>query len=67
MNVQLVITLDQATGAIQVSGPIEQPMLAYGLLELARDAIRDHNAQKKALNGLVIPQIVPAPLNGKGN
>lgn len=35
---QLTITMDDA-GGIQVQGPIENKLLAYGLLEVARDAI----------------------------
>lgn len=39
---QLVITLDQMTGAVNVTGPINNGMVAYGMLESAKDAIRDH-------------------------
>jgi hypothetical protein len=43
---QLLITLDE-TGKINVAGPIDDPILAYGLLECARDAIRDFNDQQQ--------------------
>jgi len=42
---ELRITLT-ADGQVQVSGPIGQLVLCYGLLEAARDAIQKHAAQK---------------------
>jgi hypothetical protein len=54
MIVELKITFDPATKQVQVSGPINDKMLAYSMLEMARDAIKDHiDAQKQ-------PTIVPA-------
>lgn len=44
--IQLLITMDPSDGKVSVTGPIDQPVLAYGLLELARDAIKDHNARR---------------------
>ncbi len=49
MNIQLVISFDQATGQVSVSGPIDNKLLSYGLLEVARDTIAAH----KATNGIV--------------
>lgn len=43
---QLAITMDE-TGRISVNGPIDNEILAYGLLEKARQAIYEHNQQKK--------------------
>lgn len=40
----LTITLDQA-GAVSVTGPIENRLLCYGLLALARDIIATHSTQ----------------------
>jgi hypothetical protein len=42
---QLVVTIDEA-GKISVTGPINDPILAYGMLECARDAIKDFNDQQ---------------------
>ena len=41
---QLVITLS-ANGQIQITGPIENLVLTYGLLETAKDTIRRHAEQ----------------------
>jgi len=43
---QLTITLDDK-GALSVSGPIDQLMLCFGLLELAKDSIRQAAAEKQ--------------------
>ena len=47
-QIQLTITFDTDTGSINVTGPIENKMLSYGLLESARDAILDFNVKKTA-------------------
>ena len=43
MNIEVVITLTDA--GIQVRGPLDQPVLCYGLLEAAKDVVR--TAQQK--------------------
>jgi len=45
---QLVIVLN-ADGTLGVNGPVENKMLVYGMLEMAKDAVRDFNknSQKK--------------------
>ena len=67
----LVLTLNQRTGGIQVNGPIDNKFLCYGILEVAKDAIRDYVAQKRA--EIAAQEIVPAftippnlRKNGKG-
>jgi hypothetical protein len=51
----LTITLDQATGAVQVNGPIQNPMVCMGMMEMAKQAI--HDFAKEAAKG---QRIVPA-------
>jgi hypothetical protein len=48
MPVELKITIDDS-GRFSVSGPIENKMMCYGLLEMARDAIVDHCAKNQSL------------------
>ena len=55
--VQLVITL-MDNGQLQVTGPIQDRMLCYGMLEVARDVIRD---QQPKPGGLIA---VRQPLDG---
>jgi hypothetical protein len=58
--IQLVITYDQQQNQIGVQGPIDQKTLCYGLLESAKDAIREHCA--KAASGVIpaSPQMADA-------
>ena len=51
---QLAITMDDA-GQINVNGPIENRVLCYGLLEMAKDAIKAHAEQSKKLIAEVPP------------
>jgi hypothetical protein len=39
---QILIALDPSTGAVQVSGPLEQKVLCYGLLQAALVAVQEH-------------------------
>jgi hypothetical protein len=57
-QLQLVITLDEA-GQVSVQGPIEQKIVCYGLLEVARDAIAEHHA--RLAQRLVQPASGPLP------
>ena len=63
MKMQLLIMMDEA-GNIGIEGPIEQKMLCYGLLDCARDAIKDYNDKAAAQNGRIAiarPGAVPDP------
>ena len=44
---ELKIVVDDS-GRTNVTGPIDNIVIAYGLLEIARDMIRDHHAKKVA-------------------
>lgn len=50
---QLIITL-MADGSINVNGPIKNKHLCYGLLECAKDAIREFGAKNKD-SDIVVP------------
>ncbi len=60
MPIQLVVTLDE-TGQVGVSGPIQNQMLCFGLLEMAKIAINDHAKQNqqlvKPVHGILAPQM----------
>jgi hypothetical protein len=56
---ELIITLTD-DGKINVNGAIENKMLAYGLLETAKEAICDHHKQANQLvkpvpHGFLLP------------
>ena len=60
-HIQLIITMDDQ-GQVSVNGPIQNQMLAFGLLEMAKVAIVDFNKQQQnkvqpAPPGLVIPKM----------
>jgi len=46
-KIRLVIDFDPQTGAVNLSGPIENKLLCYGLLELAKECIQNHAKQQK--------------------
>lgn len=47
VKAQLTLTLYEG-GTINISGPFGDKVLVYGMMELAKDAIREyHEAQKK--------------------
>jgi hypothetical protein len=61
---EFILTIKMAHGkGVEVSGPINDKGLCYGMLELARDAIKDHVPQQ------IIPvagfQVTPNHLNGE--
>lgn len=51
-RVELHIVLDES-GKVGVSGPINDKMVCYALLDCARDAIKDHNDQ--AAKSAIVP------------
>ena len=58
---KLTITLSP-NGGVSVTGPIDNAMLCYGLLEVAKDVVRMH-VQKKAESGIT-PVRILLPRNG---
>lgn len=64
-KIQLVITLTTENGkqSVNASGPLADRLLCYGMLEMARDAIRDYKVPTIAL----VPQVDPIveKLNGR--
>lgn len=55
------------SGGIQVSGPIDQAILAYGMLEAAKQAIVEHLRARAEGNRIVPASLIPGPVFGKGN
>jgi hypothetical protein len=48
MAIELKITMDDA-GHIGLSGPLQNIIMVYGLLEAAKDALRAHMKQNESL------------------
>lgn len=57
MPAELKITISDQ-GGIQVSGAIENPVQAYGILELGKQALADHY---KKLNDRLVQPVSIAP------
>ena len=55
MKVTLTISFEPG-GPVRVDGPIADKMLSYGMLEVARDAIKDYDPAK-AGPSLVVPRL----------
>lgn len=61
MIIELKITHNPETGALGISGPIQNKLLVYGMLELAKEAIASQEQQAAPQitlppSGLVIPR-----------
>lgn len=52
--VTLTVTMTP-DGNVNVNGPIANKVLCYGLLELAKDAIRRYNPERIVRPSLVVP------------
>ena len=61
MDQVLTVTLTD-NGRVTVSGPINNKILAYGMLEAAKDAIRDHIVTN--VETTLVPATLPFPRNG---
>ena len=59
-QVQLIITMDDAS-SVNVNGPIQNQLLCYGLLEMAKIAITDHVKQNQRIvqpvSGVMLPKV----------
>jgi hypothetical protein len=61
--IRMVIDFDERNGQVTVNGPIDNKLLALGLLELARKAVWDFGPAKAA--GILLARgLPPAPGNG---
>lgn len=60
----LQITLDPLTSGLNVAGPIDNKVLCYGMLELAKDAVREFAGQKKQQREKKAP-LLHLPFSGK--
>ena len=56
MKVQIVITRDEK-GSVAVSGPLADRMLCYGLLEIAKDVVREQSSKKNAITPATMLEI----------
>lgn len=61
---ELVIKVDDDTGQASVTGPIDNLLVAYGLLEIGRDVIQKHNQQQASR---IVQPAVLVPQFGKPN
>ncbi len=48
MKFELVISMDEK-GSVSVNGPIENKIVCYGMLEVARQAVQVFEPQKKTI------------------
>lgn len=63
---QLLITLT-AEGGVNVQGPIKDKVLCYGMLDCARDAIKDFADKQAAVSKIIPAQMADPFLLKKGN
>lgn len=55
-QLKLIITINP-DGSVSVNGPINDKVICYGMLEAAKDAIREHHARLAIANA---DRIIPA-------
>jgi hypothetical protein len=58
-TVQIIINYDKQTGQCGVSGPVNNKQLMYGLLELAKDAVREFVAKSQDEKRVQPVSIIP--------
>ena len=61
MIITIAIMFNEQTGEMQVQGPVQNKVLCYGLLEMARDVVKEFK-----MGGIVVPSNVMLPPNGPG-
>lgn len=61
-TIQMVLTYDQLTGQLQISGPIQNTLFALGLLEMAKDAVRNYAAEASKNTRIVPAVAMPRPM-----
>lgn len=59
----LTITL-QEDGNVQVSGPIDNKILTYGLLAIAQETVSEFHKDRQCRVTLASPDSIPPPLGG---
>ena len=59
--INLTILLNEQTGELQVHGPVQNKILCYGLLEMARDVVKEFKG-----GGIIVPANGMLPPNGSG-
>jgi len=64
-NIELKIVLNQVTGEVSLSGPLENKVMVYGLLESAKDAMRLHSVSNQP--GKILPVLGALPAEPPGN
>lgn len=64
-TVRMTLLFEPSNGQFNIEGPIDNKILAYGLLELAKEAIFRHNYEKeKGIGGSAIMLPIPLPRRG---
>lgn len=58
-TVVLTISLDQATGQVGVSGPIQNAFVCMGMLEMAKKAIHDFTTEQAKGQRIVPAKSLP--------
>jgi hypothetical protein len=62
--IELRISQVMGSNTVNVTGPVDNKMLCYSLLEMARDAIKDH-ADRKLAEAELNAALVSTPNNKK--
>ena len=59
MKFEIIVSMDDK-GNVSVNGPIENKIVCYGMLEVARQAVEKFDAQKKTIQPVTISEFEAA-------
>lgn len=60
-QIQMVITYDSELSTVSVGGPLNNKVLAYGMLGAAQDAVREYKGEDRR----IVPASFALPPSGK--
>ncbi len=63
---RITLSIHFKDGQCTVQGPIQDKLLCYGLLEMAKECIKNYNDQQ-GQNKIVIPDFIPPGTMKPGN
>lgn len=60
--IEVIIRVDQVTGQVNVTGPVNNLLVMYGILEAAKDSCRKHIEAQAAGSRIVPVTQMPRPM-----
>jgi len=58
-HIQLLIDFDPSSGQVNLAGPLDNRMLCYALIDMAKEIMLMQALTKASESRIVVPQVVP--------